>query len=102
MRSDGPRSALQPVLRYAADAARVMVVAPTPGLEDLVTLLCFYVNDGSVDEADFLCQVGACLPEGCRPTVNAVPVFSSTTVPNSQELNTVRTAWLRPASAGVS
>ncbi|MBT6511186.1 MAG: hypothetical protein HOL02_12175, partial [Rhodospirillaceae bacterium] len=43
-------------------------------LEDLVTLLCFYVNDGSMEEADFLSMVGACLPVGCRPTVNAVPV----------------------------
>ncbi len=43
-------------------------------LEDLVTLLCFYVNDGSIDEGDFLRQVGACLPAGCRPTVNALPV----------------------------
>lgn len=43
-------------------------------LEDLVTLLCFYVNDGSIDEAEFLAMVGSHLPEGCRPTVNAVPV----------------------------
>jgi enamine deaminase RidA (YjgF/YER057c/UK114 family) len=43
-------------------------------LEDLVTLLCFYVNDGSVDEAEFLAGVGACLPDGCKLTVNAVPV----------------------------
>ena len=43
-------------------------------LEDLVFLLCFYVNDGSVDEAEFLSMVGASLPEGTRTTVNAVPV----------------------------
>ena len=43
-------------------------------LEDLVFLQCFYVNDGSIDEADFLRQVGACLPEGSRPAVNAVPI----------------------------
>ncbi len=43
-------------------------------LRDLVQLLCFYVNDGSVDEADFLNQVGDCLPSGTRTTVNAVPV----------------------------
>lgn len=43
-------------------------------LQDVVTLLCFYVNDGSVDEARFLEMVGACLPEGARPAVNAVPV----------------------------
>ena len=43
-------------------------------LQDLVQLLCFYVNDGSVDEADFLNMVGACLPAGTKTTVNAVPV----------------------------
>ena len=43
-------------------------------LGDLVTLLCFYVNDGGVDETGFLRMVGGCLPPGCRPTVNAVPV----------------------------
>ena len=42
--------------------------------QDLVTLLCFYVNDGSMPEAEFLKLVGACLPEGSRPAVNAVPV----------------------------
>ena len=42
--------------------------------EDLVTLLCFYVNDGGVDEAGFLAAVGECLPPGARPAVTAVPV----------------------------
>ena len=42
--------------------------------EDLVTLLCFYVNDGSVDETEFLQQVASCLPEECRTTVTAIPV----------------------------
>ena len=42
--------------------------------EDLVTLLAFYVNDGTVDEADFLAMVAGHLPDGCRLTVNAVPV----------------------------
>ena len=42
--------------------------------EDLVTLLCFYVNDGSVDETEFLLLVASCLPEDCRTTVTAVPV----------------------------
>ena len=42
--------------------------------EDLVTLLCFYVNDGSVDETDFLQQVADCLPNDCRTTVTAIPV----------------------------
>ena len=44
------------------------------GLEDLVTLLCFYVNDGATDEGVFLRMVADRLPAGCRPTVNAVPV----------------------------
>ena len=43
-------------------------------LEDLVTLLCFYVNDGGVDEAGFLASVGECLPPGAHPAVTAVPV----------------------------
>ena len=42
--------------------------------EDLVTLLCFYVNDGGVDEAGFLAAVGECLPAGAHPAVTAVPV----------------------------
>ena len=42
--------------------------------EDLVTLLCFYVNDGSIDEAGFLAAVGECLPAGAHPAVTAVPV----------------------------
>ena len=43
-------------------------------LEDLAALLCFYVNDGSLDEAEFLRMVAAALPEGARPTVSATPV----------------------------
>ena len=42
-------------------------------LEDLVVLHCFYVNDGTVDEAEFLAAVGGCLPPGARPAVTAVP-----------------------------
>lgn len=42
--------------------------------EDLVSLLCFYVNDGSVDETNFLQQVANCLPTDCRTTVTAIPV----------------------------
>jgi len=41
---------------------------------DLVTLLCFYVNNGSIDERDFLTSVADCLPLNCKTTVNAVPV----------------------------
>ncbi len=44
------------------------------GFSDLVTLLCFYVNDGTVDELKFLNEVAECLPENCRTTVTAVPV----------------------------
>ena len=43
-------------------------------LEDLVFLLCFYVNDGSVDEGAFLEEVASCLPDGAVPAINAVPV----------------------------
>ena len=43
-------------------------------LEDVVWLLCFYVNDGSLNEQDFLSMVGACLPDNARVAVNAVPV----------------------------
>ncbi len=42
--------------------------------EDLVTLLIFYVNDGSLDETDVLAMVARHLPDDCRLTVNAVPV----------------------------
>ena len=41
---------------------------------DLVKLLCFYVNDGSIDEAGFLERVAAELPDAARPAVTAVPV----------------------------
>jgi enamine deaminase RidA (YjgF/YER057c/UK114 family) len=43
------------------------------GLEDMVKLLCFYVNDGSVDENNFLSMVGAALPPGASPAITAVP-----------------------------
>ena len=43
-------------------------------LEDLVFLLCFYVNDGSVDEGAFLEEVASCLPDGAVPAINVVPV----------------------------
>ena len=43
-------------------------------LADLVNLLCFYVNDGGVDETEFLAAVGECLPPGAHPAVTAVPV----------------------------
>ncbi len=41
---------------------------------DLVALLCFYVNDGSIDEIEFLRLVASCLPVNCRTTITAVPV----------------------------
>jgi len=43
-------------------------------LADAVKLLCFYVNDGSRDETQFLAMLAAALPEGARPAVTAVPV----------------------------
>ena len=46
------------------------------GLGDLVKLLCFYVNDGSVAEAAVLAMVAAALPAGARPAITLVPVPS--------------------------
>ena len=43
-------------------------------LTDLVKLLCFYVNDGSVDEDFFLGHLADQLPEGTKTAVTAVPV----------------------------
>ncbi|MFO0990611.1 MAG: RidA family protein [Hyphomicrobiales bacterium] len=43
-------------------------------LTDLVKLLCFYVNDGSIEETAFLAMVAKALPEGAKPAVTAVPV----------------------------
>jgi enamine deaminase RidA (YjgF/YER057c/UK114 family) len=43
-------------------------------LTDLVKLLCFYVNDGSLDEREFLEMVAKCLPPGAEPAVTAIPV----------------------------
>ncbi len=42
--------------------------------QDLVKLLCFYVNDGRLDEQVFLGHVAAALPQGAKPAVTAVPV----------------------------
>lgn len=44
------------------------------GLEDVVKLVAFYVNDGSLDEAAFLGDVGAAFGKGPGPAVTAVPV----------------------------
>lgn len=44
------------------------------GLPDLVKLLCFYVNDGSLDEQAFLASLARALPGAARPAVTAVPV----------------------------
>jgi len=43
-------------------------------LSDLVKLLCFYVNDGSVDERDLLAAIAAALPAEAKPAITAVPV----------------------------
>jgi enamine deaminase RidA (YjgF/YER057c/UK114 family) len=43
-------------------------------LEDLVKLLCFYVNDGTIDEQEFLASIAANLPSGAHPAVTAIPV----------------------------
>jgi enamine deaminase RidA (YjgF/YER057c/UK114 family) len=44
------------------------------GLPDLVKLLCFYVNDGSIEESGFLAMVAQALPPGAKPAVTAIPV----------------------------
>ncbi len=44
------------------------------GFSDLVKLLCFYVEDGSVGEDAFLEMVAATLPADARPAVTAIPV----------------------------
>ena len=44
------------------------------GLLDVVKLLCFYVNDGTVNEREFLRLVASALPPGARPAITAIPV----------------------------
>ncbi|MFN4142026.1 RidA family protein [Aestuariivirga sp.] len=44
------------------------------GLDHVVKLLCFYVYDGTRDEAALLEALGALLPRGLKPAVTAVPV----------------------------
>ena len=44
------------------------------GADDLVKLLCFYVNDGSIDEQRFLESIAKTLPPGARPAVTAIPL----------------------------
>ncbi|MEZ5775183.1 MAG: RidA family protein [Hyphomicrobiaceae bacterium] len=41
---------------------------------DLVKLLCFYVNDGSLTEESFLAMLADALPEGVRVAVTTIPV----------------------------
>lgn len=41
---------------------------------DLVYLNAFYVNDGSVDESDFLDLIAVCLPAGTKTAITPVPV----------------------------
>lgn len=41
---------------------------------DVVKLVAFYVNDGTVDEAQFVAHVAAQLPSGARPAITAVPL----------------------------
>ena len=44
------------------------------GLSDLVYLNAFYVNDGSVDEGDFLEMIAEGLPAQTRTAITPVPV----------------------------
>ena len=43
-------------------------------LQDLVFLNCFYVNDGSLDEGDFLDLLATELPEQVRTAITVIPV----------------------------
>jgi enamine deaminase RidA (YjgF/YER057c/UK114 family) len=43
-------------------------------LSDLVKLVCFYVNEGGVDEQTVLGEVARSLPRGARAAITAVPV----------------------------
>jgi enamine deaminase RidA (YjgF/YER057c/UK114 family) len=43
-------------------------------LSDVVKLLCFYVNDGSIDERVFLEKLAAALPSDSVAAVTAIPV----------------------------
>jgi len=43
-------------------------------LGDLVKLIAFYQNDGSVDEDRFLADIARHLPAGAGPVITAVPV----------------------------
>ena len=44
------------------------------GLADLVKLLCFYINDGSLDESTVLAAIAAALPPEARPAITLIPV----------------------------
>lgn len=44
------------------------------GLADLTKLLCFYVDEPRVAEADLLAAVAARLPEGTRAAITAIPL----------------------------
>ena len=44
------------------------------GLDDLVYLNAFYVNDGSLDERVFLDLIAAALPVGTRTAITPIPV----------------------------
>lgn len=41
---------------------------------DVVKLVAFYVNDGTVDEREFVAHVAAQLPPGARPAITPVPL----------------------------
>src|SRR5262245_26493852 len=44
------------------------------GFADLVKLLCFYVNDGALDEGRVLDAIAANLPPEARPAITLIPV----------------------------
>ena len=56
-----------------ANLARVLADLGA-GLADLTKLLCFYVAGPSLTEAGFLAALAACLPEGVRVAITAIPL----------------------------
>ena len=44
------------------------------GHKEVVKLVAFYVNDGSVNEQDYLAEIASHLPAGARPAITLIPL----------------------------
>lgn len=53
---------------------RIVLAEFGADMGDLVKLVAYYVNDGSVDETAFLSRVAKSLPAGVGPVISAVPL----------------------------